>query len=99
VFYPREICPHCGGEDFHWVKPSGAGSVYSTSIVYRSPDAGGDYNVSLIDLDEGVRMMSRVDGQASQAIPIGSRVRAKIVPNSPVGTNLVVFEVVRSSGE
>ena len=28
----------------------------------RKPEAGGDYDVSLIELDEGVRMLSRVEG-------------------------------------
>jgi hypothetical protein len=35
-------------------------TVYAVTTVRRKADAGGDYNVSLIDLDEGVRLMSRV---------------------------------------
>ncbi|TXJ13956.1 MAG: OB-fold domain-containing protein, partial [Afipia sp.] len=33
--------------------------------------AGGDYNVALIDLEDGVRLMSRVVGTANDDIRIG----------------------------
>ena len=62
VFTPRELCPHCGTGGLRWVRASGLGTVYSTSTIARKQDAGGNYNVALIDLDEGVRMMSRVEG-------------------------------------
>ncbi len=89
VFYPRVVCPHCGGEALDWVEPKGTGSVYSTTTVRRKPEAGGDYDVSLIDLDEGVRMMSRVEGIPPTEVKIGMRVRAKVVDNK--GAGLVVF--------
>lgn len=78
VFYPRNICPHCGGDALTWTAPAGTGTVYSTSVVRRKPEAGGDYNVALIDLDEGVRMMSRVEGIAPKDVRIGMRVRARV---------------------
>ncbi len=75
VFYPRAICPHCAADALGWVVPSGLGRVYSTTVVRRPADKGGPYNVALIDLDEGVRLMSRVDGLAPEAVRIGQRVR------------------------
>jgi uncharacterized protein len=78
VFYPRVLCPHCGGTRLSWVRPSGLGTVYSVSIVRRKPGDGGDYNVVLVDLAEGVRLLSRVDGIANEAIRIGMRVHAEI---------------------
>ena len=89
VFYPRVVCPHCGGSSLAWVDPKGTGAVYSTTTVRRKPEAGGDYDVSLIDLDEGVRMMSRVEDVPPAQVKIGMRVRAKVVDNK--GTGLVVF--------
>lgn len=89
VFYVRSVCPHCGGSSLAWVEPKGTGFVYSTTTVRRKPEAGGDYDVSLIELDEGVRMMSRVEGLAPVEVKIGMRVRAKVVDNMGVG--LVVF--------
>jgi hypothetical protein len=90
VFFPREICPHCSGASLAWVEPAGTGTVYSTTTVRRKSEAGGDYDVSLIDLDEGVRMMSRVDGMAPTQVRIGMRVRARVIGNQ--GAGLVVFE-------
>ena len=54
-----------------WVEPSGRGIVHAVSIVNRSADKGGPYNVVLVDLEEGPRMMSRVDGMAHDAVRIG----------------------------
>ena len=90
VFYPREVCPHCSGTQLAWEEVQGSGSVYSTTTVRRKPDAGGDYNVALIELAEGVRMMSCVRGMAPDEVGIGMRVRAKVVDNK--GSGLVVFE-------
>ncbi len=78
VFYPRVLCPHCGAESLSWVPASGTGVVYSTTVVRRKPDAGGDYSVVLIDLAEGPRMMSRVVGIEPAAVKIGMKVTARI---------------------
>ena len=91
VFFPRMVCPHCTSDSLAWVEPKGTGVVYSTTTVRRKPDAGGDYDVSLIDLDEGVRMMSRVEGIPPTDVKIGMRVRAKVIDNK--GAGLVVFNV------
>ncbi len=89
VFYPRMLCPHCGADKLAWATPDGRGTVYSTTVVRRKPEAGGDYNVALIDLHEGVRLMSRVDGVAPDAVRIGMAVRAQVVQQD--GRGLVVF--------
>ncbi len=78
IFYPRMICPYCGSDDLHWYEPSGKGTVYSTTTVRNKPEKGGDYNVALIDLAEGPRMMSRVDDMAPDEVTIGLAVRACI---------------------
>jgi hypothetical protein len=79
IFYPRVLCAHCGSPDLSWVKASGSGTVYSTTTTRRKPEAGGDLNVALIDLKEGVRMMSRVDSLAPDHIRIGMAVTARII--------------------
>ena len=85
VFYPRVAIPGSGERDLEWVPASGLGTVYAIT-VNRSRE--GAYNVALIDLDEGPRMMSRVEGVES--VPIGTRVRARIVQED--GAPLVVFD-------
>ena len=90
VFFPREICPHCSGTSLAWEEAKGDGTVYSTTTVRRKPEAGGDYNVSLIELAEGVRMMSTLQGMPPDEVRIGMPVKAMIVDNK--GSGLVVFE-------
>ncbi len=78
VFYPRSLCPHCGATALEWRAASGRGVVYATSVVRRRPEQGGDHNVALIDLAEGPRLMSRVDGVAPAAVSIGMAVAAEV---------------------
>ncbi len=72
VFYPRVLCPVCGSDALSWETSSGRGTVYATTAVYRR-DAR-PYNVVLVDLEEGFRMMSRVDGASPEEVSIGQRV-------------------------
>ena len=52
--------------------------------------------MALIDLDEGVRMMSRVDGVAPEAVAIGQRVQAHVTHQD--GRGLVLFTPVQEGG-
>lgn len=91
VFYPRLLCPQCGSSSLKWIVPSGAGTVYSTTVMRRRPEAGGDYNVALVELEEGPRLMSRVDGLSPADIGIGMRVKARIAGGGEAGF-FVVFD-------
>jgi len=90
-FYPRAIEPGTGNVDLEWVSASGLGTVYSTTVVRTKPPAP-SYNVALVDLAEGPRLMSRVDGVAPEAVAIGMAVRARIVHEN--GAAFVVFDPV-----
>jgi uncharacterized OB-fold protein len=90
VFPPRVACPHCGSPALAWRPISGAGAVYSTTVVRQRPDEGGDYNVALVDLAEGARMMSRIEGIPPQSVRIGMPVRARIATTK--AGPLVVFD-------
>jgi uncharacterized OB-fold protein len=76
VFYPRVLCPVCGGHDLGWERSSGRGVIYATTAVYRRE--GDPYNVVLVDLEEGFRMMSRVDGVTAEGVEVGARVRLRV---------------------
>lgn len=78
VFYPRVLCPHCGSDRLEWATPSGRGTVYSTTVVRRKAADVGDYNVALVDLEEGPRMMSRVVTVVPDAVLIGMTVKARV---------------------
>ncbi len=89
VFYPRACCPHCGTTALEWHAASGDGVVYATSVVRRRPEQGPPYNVALIDLAEGPRMMSRVESIAPEDVRIGMAVRAAVDRSGE--TPVVVF--------
>jgi uncharacterized OB-fold protein len=77
VFYPRSVCPHCSAGQLVWERASGHGTVYSCTVVHQAygPFASqAPYVVALVDLDEGVRMLTRLKG-GSDVVQIGVRVR------------------------
>lgn len=78
VFYPRVVCPHGGTAPLEWRVSAGLGTVYSISRVH--PVKGDPYPVALIDLDEGFRMMSTVEGAQGEPDEIGRRVRVAFRP-------------------
>jgi uncharacterized OB-fold protein len=73
------------------VEASGLGVVYSTTTIYPKPPAA-PYNVALVDLEEGPRLMTRVDGVEPETVVIGMRVKARIVGAD--AEPYVVFEPV-----
>jgi hypothetical protein len=97
VFMPRVLCPHCGSARLSWVAPSGRGAVYSSTTVRRRAESGGDYNVSIVALDEGPHLMSRVEGIAADAVRIGMRVRAQIIKGEDAP--MLVFRPEETSEE
>ncbi len=81
VFYPRLVCPYSGSTKLEWRISKGLGTVYSTTTVH--PVEGKPFNVSLIDLDEGFRMMSRVEDIDSDRVKIGMRVKFRVHTPAP----------------
>ncbi len=77
VFFPRVVAPRTG-EALEWVEASGRGTVHSTTVVRKRPPEP-HLNVALIDLAEGPRMMSRVEGIDATEVHIGMAVIARIV--------------------
>ncbi len=63
VFYPRAVCPFCAASELDWVDASGRGRIHSYTVVHRAPPEYREevpYVVALVELDEGVRMMTRI---------------------------------------
>lgn len=76
-FYPRVAAPRSGSTDLEWVQPSGRGVVHATTVVRVKPPAK-PYNVVLVELDEGPRLMSRVEGVPPEQVCIGIPVQARV---------------------
>jgi hypothetical protein len=93
-WYPRQVCPTCLGTDVEWRPAAGTGEVYAVSVQHkpgpgRDPDAG-PYAVALVELPEGVRLMSNVVGCPPDAVAVGAAVRVAWHPLSD-GRNLPQF--------
>ncbi|HDZ55241.1 MAG TPA: OB-fold domain-containing protein [Pseudomonas xinjiangensis] len=91
LFYPRVLEPATGNTDLEWTDASGLGTIYSVTIIRPKPPAE-PYNVALVELDEGPRMMTRIDGIPVDQIRIGTRVKVLITSNED--QHFVVFEPI-----
>ncbi|WP_454688328.1 Zn-ribbon domain-containing OB-fold protein [Achromobacter aloeverae] len=76
VFFPRVLAPGSGSTNLTWRVSEGRGSVYSVMVI--SPKNEPAYNVVLVDMDEGYRLMSRVEGIPAEDVRIGMRVQARV---------------------
>ncbi|MGZ4240921.1 MAG: bifunctional MaoC family dehydratase N-terminal/OB-fold nucleic acid binding domain-containing protein [Actinomycetota bacterium] len=78
---PRPGCAACGSLDWDTVRASGRGTVYSFVIYHHPPIPGFDvpYAVGLIELEEGVRMLTNVVDVPLDEIEIGMPVEVTFV--------------------
>lgn len=90
VFYPRVLAPGSGETDLEWVEAGGLGSIYAITV---NRSHGEKYNIALIDLAEGPRMMSAVVD--CETAPIGAAVRAEIELRG--GSPRIVFRLIEKS--
>ena len=92
VFPPRAFAPGTGAQ-LEWFEASGHGTVYSATWIQRKPPEP-PYNVVLVDLPEGARMMGRVEGVTPETLHIGMAVKARIVAGE---TPVLVFDPVEQA--
>jgi uncharacterized OB-fold protein len=95
IWFPRALCPFCSSTNLQWQQASGRGTVYAVSVQYRpgTPQMKDrvPYAVALVDLEEGVRMLTNVVGCDAEDVVVGQTVRACWEPLTD-GRNLLVFE-------
>ena len=98
-FYPRIMCSHCNGRELRWVVSGGRGKVASFTVVRRAISKAytAPYVVALIDLAEGVRMMSNVIGAESEYVRVGAEVIVDFESWSE-DLSLPVFRLTDSGG-
>ena len=95
VWYPREVCPGCLGSTLEWRESRGHGVVYACTVEHKAqtPALEAPYVVALVDLDEGVRLLSNVVGCPPDQVGVGDRVQLTWEPLSD-GRRLPLFEPV-----
>lgn len=99
VFYPRVFCPHCaaGPDALEWRSASGRATVYAAGVEHRPESAGAKFSggqpycVALVDLEEGVRMLTNVVGCPPDDVRCGMAVTVTWEPLSD-GRQLPLFE-------
>ncbi|UCG82173.1 MAG: Zn-ribbon domain-containing OB-fold protein [Dehalococcoidia bacterium] len=70
---PRPMCPNCRSAEHDWVPSKGKGTVYSWVTYHESPHPGfkAPYSVVLVELEEGVRLISNLIDVLPDDIYIG----------------------------
>lgn len=72
---PRALCPACLSSTVEWVRASGRGTVYSFTVTYQNQAPGFrerlPYVLAVVELEEGVRLMTNVIVCAPDAVRIG----------------------------
>jgi uncharacterized protein len=83
-YYPRTGCPFCGSDALRWKISAGIGIVYTYSHVEMALggtdwEAEVPYTVIVVDLEDGVRFLSRLVGPDHREVEIGDRVEVEFV--------------------
>jgi len=81
-FYPRLVCSHCGAKSLSWRQSPGIGRVASFTVVRRAVSSAytAPYVIALVDLDEGVRMMTQLRDIDPDQAAVGQRVEVLFEP-------------------
>ena len=89
VFFPRVAAPVTGNTDLEWRVSKGLGTVHTTTVNYYKGEV--PLNIAIIELDEGFRMMSRVEDIPAESVKIGMRVKLRVRPAVEGQAALPVF--------
>ena len=94
IHFPRVACPNCLGSRFDYREASGNATVHAVVVEHRPPSPFDDdqpYAVALVDLAEGVRMVTNVVRSPPMDVRPGEAVRLTWEPLSD-GRHLPLFE-------
>jgi len=80
-FPPRAVCPACLSSSTTWIRASGRGTVYSFTVTHQNQAPGFrerlPYVLAVVELEEGVRLMTNLVGCAPDAVRIGMAVEVE----------------------
>jgi uncharacterized OB-fold protein len=84
---PRPMCPECHSLEFEIIDLAGDGVVYSYAILHHPQNPAFEYPVlaALIDLEEGVRILSNLVDVDPRGISIGMAVTVDFRPTRHEG--------------
>jgi uncharacterized OB-fold protein len=84
---PRPMCPRCRSLLVEEAPLSGRGTLYSFAVLHHPQNPAFDYPVlaALVDLDEGIRLVSNLVDVEPAGIRIGMRLDVAFVPTADDG--------------
>jgi uncharacterized OB-fold protein len=72
---PRELCAACGSWSWEWARSSGRGTVFTWTVAVRAMHPAFQeavpYAAVVVEMEEGVRILSRVTDCAPDELAIG----------------------------
>ena len=75
---PREGCRQCGSFDWSWERSTGKGEIFSWTVIHRALHPGFNeelpYAAVVVELEEGVRIVSHVVDLAVEKLAVGTPV-------------------------
>lgn len=100
IFFPKKACPECWSENLTWIESSGKAKVYTftTMLDMVEPKFMGDlpYVIAMVDLEEGIRMTTRIVNCKPDDVNIGMNVEVVFEEVSPE-CSLPLFQPVDES--
>lgn len=97
---PRPMCPECHSLDVEAFELSGRGTIYSYSILHHPQNPVFQYPILavLVDLEEGIRLVSNLEGVAPEDVRIGMAVEVGYTPTAN-GPAVPVFRLASGSSD
>jgi hypothetical protein len=96
AFYPRVLCPYCHSDQLAWIVATGKGTIYTYTVAQQAFGAFASevpLIIAIVELEEGVRMMTRIVDAPRERITIGAQVHISI-QTSAEGIALPYFRLV-----
>jgi uncharacterized OB-fold protein len=91
------LCPSCWSDQLTWEVASGRGRITHFCVIHHAPYPSFEdvcpYVIVLVELEEGVRMMSNLVGCSPEAARIGTPVQVTFEQRGPV--TLPMFALAR----
>ena len=87
IFFPKKVCPECWSGNLDWQEASGKAQVYTFTVMRDmvEPKFMGDlpYVIAMVDLEEGIRMTTRIVNCNPDDVEIGMNVEVVFEEVSP----------------
>lgn len=87
-FYPRALCPHCGGDELIWAAARTAARITACTTVHRPPSPvfstdGQPYTLAVAETADGPCLFGRIVGTASPAVGLAVEIGFEPAGNYP----------------